>query len=65
MRGVISALTRQIETDRRSFVESDPGRPLNIYDVIVWAENAGHNLLTQRKETDGTMRVLIQPDGRS
>ncbi len=63
--GVISALTRQIETDRRSFVEAILADALNIYDVIVWAENAGHNLLTQRKETDGTMRVLIQPDGRS
>ena len=62
--GVLAALTRQIEADHQSFVEAILADALNIYDVIVWAENAGHNLLTQRKETDGTMRVLIQPNGR-
>ena len=59
--GVIAALTRQIDADHQSFVEAILGDALNIYDVILWAENAGHHLLTQRKETDGTMRVLIQP----
>ena len=60
--GVIAALTRQIEFDHQSFVEAILADALNIYDVILWAENAGHHLLTQRKETDGTMRVLIQPN---
>ena len=63
--GVLAALTRQIEADHKSFVEAILADALNIYDVIVWAENAGHNLLTQRKEPDGTMRVLIQPNGKS
>ena len=62
--GVIAALTRQMEADHQSFVEAILADALNIYDVILWAENAGHHLITQRKETDGTMRVLIQPNGR-
>ena len=59
--GVIAALTRQMEIDSHSFVEAILQDALNIYDVIYWAEQAGHRLLTQRKEIDGTMRVLIQP----
>ena len=34
---------------------------LNTYDVVVWAEEHGHTILTQRKDTDGSMRILIQP----
>jgi hypothetical protein len=60
--GVIAALTRQTESDRRSFVEAILADALNIYDVILWAERSGHRLLTQRKEGDGTLRVLIQPN---
>jgi hypothetical protein len=60
--GVIAALNRQIEGDRRSFVEAILQDALNIYDVVYWAEQAGHRLLTQRKEPDGTLRVLIQPN---
>ena len=59
--GVIAALSRQMEYDREAFVEAILHDALNIYDVIYWAEQAGHRLLTQRKETDGTLRVLIQP----
>lgn len=59
--GVIAALSRQMEYDREAFVEAVLHDALNIYDVIYWAEQAGHRLLTQRKETDGTLRVLIQP----
>ena len=59
--GVIAALTRQMESDPQSFVEAILQDALNIYDVIYWSEQAGHRVLTQRKETDGTMRVLIQP----
>ncbi len=59
--GVIAALTRQTESDRRSFVEAILADALNIYDVILWAERGGHRLITQRKEGDGTLRVLIQP----
>jgi len=59
--GVIAALTRQMESDPQSFVEAILQDALNIYDVVYWSEQAGHRVLTQRKETDGTMRVLIQP----
>ncbi len=61
--GVIAALSRQMDDDRGSFVEAILHDALNIYDVVYWAEQAGHRLLTQRKETDGTLRVLIQPFG--
>ena len=62
--GVLAALTRQTESDggeNGSIIEAILADALNIYDVIVWAEKAGHKVLTQRKETDGTVRVLIQP----
>ena len=63
--GVIAALSQQMTADTRSFVEAILADALNIYDVIVWAENAGHRLITQRKDTDGTTRVLLQPNGMS
>ena len=63
--GVIAALSRQLEADNRSIVEAILADALNIYDVILWTENSGHHLLSQRKEVDGTVRVLIQPNGRS
>ncbi len=59
--GVIAALTYQMDHDRQSFVEAILADALNIYDVILWSEQAGHKLLTQRRDTDGSMRVLIQP----
>ena len=52
-----------MEYDRTSFIEAILHDALNIYDVIYWTEQAGHRLLTQRKENDGTLRVLIQPYG--
>ena len=61
--GVIAALTSQIAGDRHSFVEAILHDALNIYDVIYWAEQAGHRVVTQRKEPDGLVRVLIQPHG--
>ena len=59
--GVIAALTHQMEQDRQSFVEAILADALNIYDVTLWAEQSGHRLLTQRKDPDGAVRVLIQP----
>ena len=47
--GVIAALSYQLEADRHSFVEAILADALNIYDVILWTENSGHHLLTQRK----------------
>ena len=62
--GVISALTNQIANDRDSFVEAILHDALNIYDVIYWAEQEGHRLVTQRREDGGLVRVLIQPHGK-
>ena len=59
--GVIAAIAYQIQTDRQSFVEAILVDALNIYDLIVWAEKSGHELLTQRKDIDGSFRVLIKP----
>ena len=59
--GVIAALARQMEQDQESFVEAILADALNIYDVTLWTEQAGHRLLTQRKDPDGAVRVLIQP----
>jgi TusA-related sulfurtransferase len=59
--GVIAAISRQVEDDPHSFIEAILADALNMYDVISWTEQAGHRLLTQRKDGDGTTRVLIQP----
>jgi TusA-related sulfurtransferase len=63
--GVIAALTKQMEADGQSFVEAIMSDALNIYDLTVWTEQTGHRMLTQRKESDGTLRVLIQPFAES
>lgn len=60
--GILAALSAQVESDSRSIVETILADALNIYDVVVWAERAGHQILTQRKDADGTTRVLIQPN---
>jgi hypothetical protein len=59
--GIIAALTAQVEQDKESFVEVIIPDVLNIYDVIVWAEKRSHNILTQRKDGLGSVRMLIQP----
>ena len=58
---ILAELTEQVEADSKSFVEVVMPDVLNAYDVLVWAENGGHNVLTQRKDPDGMTRVLIQP----
>jgi len=59
--GVIAALARQMEYDDKSLVEAILADALNIYDVILWAEQGKHNVLNHRKDADGSVRVLIQP----
>jgi len=59
--GVIAALTKQVGADNESFVEAILADALNIYDVSLWAEKAGHEVLTKRSDPDGTTRVLIRP----
>ncbi|MDA1227856.1 MAG: (5-formylfuran-3-yl)methyl phosphate synthase [Chloroflexi bacterium] len=59
--GIIAALTEQIGQDSKSFVEVVIPDVLNTYDVIVWAENRNHSIITQRKDPAGFVRMLIQP----
>ena len=59
--GVIAAISRQTAADRTSFVEAILADPLNIYDVIGWAEGEGHKLVTKRVDADGSTRVLLEP----
>ena len=40
--------------DKESFVEAILADALNIYDVSLWAEKAGHEVLTKRSDPDGT-----------
>ncbi len=59
--GILAALTGQIEQDATSFIEVVIPDVLNAYDVVVWAEENSHSVLTQRKDEVGTTRMLIQP----
>ena len=59
--GILAALTEQVQRDESSVVEVIMSDVLNTYDVIVWAEKGRHNVLTQRKDSDGNVRILIQP----
>ena len=59
--GILAALTAQIEQDSESFIEVIIPDVLNTYDVVVWAEESSHSVLTQRKDETGTTRMLIKP----
>ena len=59
--GIIAALSEHMATDGSSFVEVIIPGVLNTYDVIEWAENEKHSIITQRKDPSGAMRMLIQP----
>ncbi len=59
--GILAALTAQIEVDSQSFIEVIIPDVLNAYDVVVWAEETNHSVLTQRKDEVGTTRMLIKP----
>lgn len=58
---ILAELTQRVNADPRSFVEVIMPDVLNTYDVVVWAEERGHSILTQRKDANGSMRILIQP----
>jgi len=58
---ILAELTAQVQRDAGSFVEVVMPDVLNTYDVIVWAENGGHSILTQRKDETGSVRILIKP----
>ncbi len=59
--GILAALTDQIAHDSESFIEVIIPDALNTYDVVVWAEESSHSVLTQRKDESGTTRMLIKP----
>lgn len=59
--GVLAALSQQVKNAPGAFVEAILADALNLYDVMLWAEKGGHRLLTQRRDPDGTVRLLIQP----
>ena len=59
--GIIAALSNQIKLDASSFVEVIIPDVLNTYDLIVWSENNKHEIVTQRKDSQGTIRMLIKP----
>lgn len=59
--GILAALNAQIELDADSFIEVVIPDVLNTYDVVVWAEERSHSVLTQRKDAAGATRMLIKP----
>ncbi len=59
--GIIAALSEHVNSHKESIVEVIIPDVLNTYDVIVWAEKGDHRILTQRKDENGSMRILIQP----
>jgi len=59
--GIIAALSEQVGNDSESIVEVIIPDVLNTYDLIMWAEKNNHSILTQKKDTEGSLRMLIQP----
>ena len=59
--GILAELTTQVKRDTGAFVEVIMPDVLNTYDVVVWAENGGHSIITQRKDDTGSVRILIKP----
>ena len=59
--GIIAALSKQISEDTSSFVEVIIPDVLNTYDLIVLAEKKSHDIVTQRIDSEGSLRMLIKP----
>ena len=59
--GIIAALSNQISVDSSSFVEVIIPDVLNTYDLIMWAEKNSHDIVTHRKDKEGSLRMLIKP----
>ena len=59
--GIIAALSNQISVDSSSFVEVIIPDVLNTYDLIMLAEKNNHDIVTQRKDKEGSLRMLIKP----
>ena len=58
---ILASLSKQVKVDRNSFVEVIVPSVLNSYDVILWAENGDHTIITQRTDSDGSTRILVRP----
>ncbi len=58
--GIIAALSQQADRNGNALVEVILSDVLNIYDLVLWTEKGGHNILSQRKEGNSTVRMLIQ-----
>ena len=59
--GIIAALSEQVDRDRDSFIEVIIPDVLNTYDLIVWAEKGNHSILMQRKDANGSTRMMVRP----
>jgi uncharacterized protein (UPF0264 family) len=59
--GIIAALNEQISIDSNAFVEVIIPDVLNEYDLIVWTEKNNHSIVTKRKDSNGSIRILIKP----
>ena len=59
---IILELTEKIGKDSNKFVEVIMPDVLNTYDVIVWAQKGGHKVVSQRKETNGVVRILVESE---
>tara|TARA_Y100000590_G_scaffold468604_1_gene652026 strand:- start:13195 stop:14196 length:1002 start_codon:yes stop_codon:yes gene_type:complete len=59
--GIIAALSEEINNKAHSFIEVVIPDVLNTYDILMWVEKENHNILTQRKDEKGFLRMLISP----
>ncbi len=59
--GILAALEEHVGSSPTSYVEVIIPDVLNTYDVIVWAERGTHEVLTQRRDENGSLRMLIKP----
>jgi uncharacterized protein (UPF0264 family) len=59
--GILAALEEHVATAPWSYVEVIIPDVLNTYDVIVWTERGNHTVLTQRRDENGSLRMLIRP----
>ena len=59
--GIIAALSEEINNNSNSFIEVIIPDVLNIYDILMWVEKEKHNILTQRRDEKGFVRMMISP----
>ena len=57
--GIIASLSEEVKKSTDSVIEVIIPDVLNTYDVLIWAEKGNHKILTQRKDSSGSTRILI------